>query len=44
MSQNVTFTLAAKLIQPKVADRPKYKPVEAAADLLREHGLTLSYA
>lgn len=31
------------MIQPKVADHPKYKPREAAQDLLREHGIALSY-
>ena len=42
-SRNMTFTLAARMIQPKVADYPKHKPREAAQDLLREHGITLSY-
>ena len=39
----MTSTLAAKMIEPKVADHPRYKPREAAQNLLREHGITLSY-
>lgn len=42
-SRNMTSTLAARMIQPKVADHPKYKPKEVQQDLLRMEGLGLSY-